>query len=206
MERAKSINPFEHGDVYTTLMYAEPFKQALRDSGYDVIFGSARRDEEATRAEERSVSVRSGIQSWEPRSQRPELWRRFNWRWVPGEMIRAYPISHSTEHDLWQWILRRGADQTPLNFARERPVVMCEGLCIVVDDPLRMRWLPGEQDRLEDMRFRTLGRWPVTRAEASGATTLATGVQVTEGALTSDRTGCIGNGRLLERQKGEGHL
>ena len=204
--RAQSINPFDHGDVYTTLMRTEPLKQALRDGGYDVIFGGARRDEETTRAKERIVSVRSPSQSWEPRSQRPELWRCFNWRRAPGETIRAFPLSNWTEHDLWHWIQLRGVDLVPLYLARERPVVMREGLRTVVDDPLRMRWLPGEQARLEKVRFRTLGCWPVTAAEASGADTLTAVVLATQGALMSERAGRIGDGGSLERQKREGYF
>ena len=204
--RAQSINPFDHGDAYTTLMRTEPLKQALRDGGYDVIFGGARRDEEASRAKERIVSVRSPSQSWEPRSQRPELWRCFNWQRAPGETIRAFPLSNWTEHDLWHWIVRRGVKLAPLYLARERPVVMREGLRIVVDDPRRMRWLPGEQARPEKVRFRTLGCWPVTAAEASGADTLAAVVLATQGALTSERSGRLGAGGSLERQKREGYF
>ena len=204
--RAQSINPFDHGDAYTTLMRTEPLKQALRDGGYDVIFGGARRDEEASRAKERIVSVRSPSQSWEPRSQRPELWRCFNWQRAPGETIRAFPLSNWTEHDLWHWIVRRGVELAPLYLARERPVVMREGLRIVVDDPRRMRWLPGEQARPEKVRFRTLGCWPVTAAEASGADTLAAVVLATQGALTSERAGRLGAGGSLERQKREGYF
>lgn len=204
--RAQSLNPFDHGDVYTTLMRTEPLKQALRDGGYDVIFGGARRDEEATRAKERIVSVRSASQSWEPRSQRPELWRCFNWQRAPGETIRAFPLSNWTEHDLWHWILQWGVDLVPLYLARERPVVMRGGLRIVVDDPRRMRWLPGEQARLEKVRFRTLGCWPVTAAEASHADTLPAVVQATRGAQTSERAGRLGDRGSLERQKREGYF
>ncbi len=204
--RAPSINPFDHGDAYTTRMRTEPLKQSLRDGGYDVIFGGARRDEEATRAKERIVSVRSPSQSWEPRSQRPELWRCFNWQRAPGETIRAFPLSNWTEHDLWHWILRRGVDLAPLYFARERPVVMRGGLRIVVDDPRRMRWLPGEQARLEKVRFRTLGCWPVTAAETSNADTVTAVIKATRGAQTSERAGRLGDGGSLERQKREGYF
>jgi sulfate adenylyltransferase subunit 2 len=204
--RAQSINPFDHGDVYTTMMRTEPLKQALRDGAYDVIFGGARRDEEATRAKERIVSVRSPSQRWEPRSQRPELWRCINWRRAPGETIRAFPLSNWTEQDLWHWILLRGVDLAPLYLARERPVVMRDGLRIMVDDPDRMRWHPGEQAILEMVRFRTLGCWPVTAAEASSADTLAAVVLETRAALSSERAGRIGDGGSLERQKREGYF
>lgn len=204
--RSQSINPFDHGDAYTTLMRTEPLKQALLDGGYDIIFGGARRDEEASRAKERIVSIRSPSQSWEPRSQRPELWRCFNWRRAPGETIRAFPLANWTEHDLWEWILRRGIDVAPLYLARERPVVMRAGLRIMVDDPVRMRWLDGEQARPERVRFRTLGCWPVTAAEASSADTLAAVVRAIHAAPTSERAGRIGDGGSLERQKREGYF
>ena len=204
--RAQSINPFEHGDVYTTLMRTEPLKQALRDGGYDVIFGGARRDEEASRAKERIVSVRSPSQSWEPRSQRPELWHCFNWRHTRGETLRVFPLSNWTEQDLWAWIAHREIELAPLYLARERPVVMREGLRIVVDDPARMHWLPGEQLRQEKVRFRTLGCWPVTAAEPSDAETLDAVMTATLASRRSERAGRISDSRSLERQKREGYF
>jgi sulfate adenylyltransferase subunit 2 len=200
VDRAQSINAFEHGDVHITLMRIEPLKQALRDGGNDVIFVGARRDEETTRANERIVLLRSHSPSREPRSQRPELKRCFNWRWAPGATIRACPFSSSTGHDLRHWILWRGVGQAPLYLARERPVVMREGSRVVVDDPLRMRRLPCEQSRLEDVRFGTFGCWPATRANASSAGALVAFAQPTVGTLASDRTDRSGDGGSLERQ------
>jgi sulfate adenylyltransferase subunit 2 len=204
--RAQSINPFEHGDVYTTLMRTEPLKQALRDGGYDVIFGGARRDEEASRAKERIVSVRSPSQGWEPRAQRPELWRCFNWRRAPGETIRAFPLCNWTEQDLWNWIAHRRIELAPLYLARERPVVIRDGLRIVVDDPERMHWLPGERSHQENVRFRTLGCWPVTAAEPSRADTLAAVARETHASRQSERAGRISDSGSLERQKREGYF
>ena len=204
--RARGINPFEHGDAYTTLMRTDPLKQALSDGGYDVIFGGARRDEEASRAKERIVSVRSARQAWEPRSQRAELWNAFNWKLSPGETIRAFPLSNWTEQDLWAWIVMRDVGLAPSYFARARPVVTRDGQRIVVDDPDRMRWAPGEQATLEMVRFRTLGCWPVTAAQPSRADTLAAVVTELQASRWSERAGRIGDGGSLERQKREGYF
>ncbi|HEY6942059.1 sulfate adenylyltransferase subunit CysD, partial [Dokdonella sp.] len=165
--RAQGINPFDHGDVHTTLMRTEPLKRALDAGGYDVVFGGARRDEEASRAKERIVSVRSASHGWDPRAQRPEFGRHFNWRLCAGQTIRAFPLSNWTEQDIWTYILRRAIDLAPLYVARDRPVVMRDGMRIVVDDPARMRWNAGEQASIEPVRFRTLGCWPVTAAVPS---------------------------------------
>lgn len=204
--RARAINPFEHGDAYTTLMRTEPLKQALRDGGYDIIFGGARRDEEASRAKERIVSVRSPGQRWEPRSQRPEPWRCFNWRRGAGETIRAFPLSNWTEQDLWTWIVLRRIELAPLYLARERPVVLRQGLHIVVDDPHRMHWRPGERVTPEKVRFRTLGCWPVTAAQPSGAQTVTEVAAETLFARTSERAGRLSDEGSLERQKREGYF
>ncbi len=202
----QSINPFDHGDYYTTAMRTEPLKQALSAGGFDIVFGGARRDEEASRAKERIVSVRNSHQSWDPKSQRPELWRCFNWRLSPGESIRAFPLSNWTEQDLWIYILLRGIELAPLYLAQERTVVVRDGLRIVVDDPDRMRWRDGEQMELEMVRFRTLGCWPVTAAEPSRAATIADVVAETLAAKNSERRGRIGDGGSLERQKREGYF
>lgn len=204
--RAQAINPFEHGDFYTTTMRTGPLKEALAAGGFDIIFGGARRDEEASRAKERVVSVRNANHGWEPRAQRPEPWRCFNWRLSAGQTIRAFPLSNWTEQDLWHYILVRRIDLAPLYLARDRPVVLRGDLRIVVDDPSRMRWNAGEQARIETVRFRTLGCWPVTAAEPSRATTLAEVVEETLGARSSERRGRIGDGGSLERQKREGYF
>lgn len=204
--RAQSINPFDHGDYYTTAMRTEPLKQALTAGGYDIVFGGARREEEASRAKERIVSVRNANHSWEPRSQRPEFWRCFNWRLSAGESIRAFPLSNWTEQDLWTYILLRDIELAPLYLARERPVVMRDGMRIVVDDPSRMRWKKGEEAKLERVRFRTLGCWPVTAAEPSRAATLTDVLSETLAAQSSERRGRIGDAGSLERQKREGYF
>ena len=204
--RAQSINPFDHGDLYTTVMRTEPLKAALAEGGYDIIFGGARRDEEASRAKERIVSVRNRSQGWEPRQQRPELWRCFNWRLSPGESIRAFPLSNWTERDLWTYILARAIELAPLYLARERPVVHRGGMRIVVDEPHRMRWTDAEEAVPEMVGFRTLGCWPVTAADTSTADTMEAVVMETLSARTSERRGRIGDGGSLERQKREGYF
>ena len=204
--RAQSINPFDHGDVYTIMMRTEPLKKALSDGGYDVIFGGARRDEDASRAKERIVSVRNRHHGWEPRLQRPELWRCYNWRLTPGETIRAFPLSNWTEQDLWAYILARQLELAPLYFARTRGDVLRGGQPIVVDDPDRMRWLPGDELTLMKVRFRTLGCWPVTAAIFSSATTLQAVVEEALAVRTSERSGRISDGGSLERQKREGYF
>jgi len=204
--RAENINPFDHGDGYTTIMRTEPLKEALTDGGFDIVFGGARRDEEASRAKERIVSVRSANHGWDPRSQRPEPWRRFNWRLSAGQTIRAFPLSNWTEQDLWFYILLRNIELAPLYLARERPVVLRDGMRIVVDDPSRMRWRNGEEAQIESVRFRTLGCWPVTAAEPSRAATLAEVLSETLSAQSSERRGRIGDAGSLENQKRQGYF
>lgn len=204
--RSQGINPFDHGDHYTTVMRTEPLKQALVEGGYDVVFGGARRDEEASRAKERIVSVRSAKQGWDPKAQRPEFWRCFNWRLSAGESIRTFPLSNWTEQDLWIYILLREIELAPLYLARERSVVTRDGKRIVVDDAQRMRWREGESASTETVRFRTLGCWPVTAAEPSDAATIIEVVQETLISRSSERRGRLGDSRSLERQKREGYF
>lgn len=204
--RRLGMNPFDHGDAYTTVMRTEALKQALDTGGYDVIFGGARRDEEATRAKERIASVRSAGHVWDPRNQRPELWRCFNWRLTPGQTIRAYPLSNWTERDLWAYILARGIGLAPLYFAAERTVLKRDGMHIVVDEPERMRWRKGDVTQIERVRFRTLGCWPVTAADPSGAGDILAVMDETLRAGTSERRGRISDSGSLERQKREGYF
>lgn len=204
--RAQGINPFDHLDYYTTTMRTGALTQALTAAGFDVVFGGARRDEEASRAKERIVSVRSASHGWEPRSQRPELWRCFNWRLCAGQTIRAFPLSNWTERDVWIYILLREIELVPLYLARERPVVLRDGMRIVVDDPSRMRWRNGEEAQPETVRFRTLGCWPVTAAEPSHALTITDVVAETLTAHSSERRGRIGDAGSLERSKREGYF
>lgn len=204
--RQHGINPFEHGNYYVTAMRTEALKQALDAGRHDVIFGGARRDEEATRAKERIVSVRNERHGWDPRNQRPELWRCYNWRRSPGQSLRVFPLSNWTEQDLWAYILAREIELAPLYFARDRLVVERDGMRIVVDDPARMRWRSRETAIKENVRFRTLGCWPVTAAHPSDAADLASVVWETLQARTSERLGRISDSGSLEAQKREGYF
>jgi sulfate adenylyltransferase subunit 2 len=207
--RESGVNPFDHGDYYTTAMRTEPLKQALDEGGYDVIFGGARRDEEKSRAKERIVSVRNEQHGWDPRQQRPELWRLYNTRLTRGQTARIFPLSNWTELDIWCYALVHRIPLVPLYYAAERPVVDRDGTLIVVDDPARMRFRAGEQTRLAEVRFRTLGCWPVTGAIVSDARELEGVVRETVSASASERRGRLGDaeaGGSLERQKREGYF
>lgn len=204
--RAQGINPFEHGDVYTTLMRTDALKQGLDAHGFDVIFGGARRDEEVARAKERVVSLRDARHGWEPRSQRPELWHLYNFNVDRDESLRVYPLSNWTEADLWAWILLRGIELAPLYHAAEREVVERDGTLIVVDDAQRMHWAPGEVSTRRRVRFRTLGCWPVTGAVESEATSVADIMKETLGERRSERMGRVSDGGSLEAQKRAGYF
>ncbi len=166
------INPFDHGSQkYTTVMKTQALLQALNAGGYDAAFGGARRDEEKSRAKERIYSFRDAYGQWDPKNQRPELWNLYNGMIKLGETIRAFPLSNWTELDIWLYIHLENIPIVPLYFADKRPVVERDGALIMVDDdriPLR----PGEEPRLEQVRFRTLGCYPLTGAMHSSATTL----------------------------------
>jgi len=204
--RARGLNPFDHGDVYTTVMRTEALKQALDQGGYDIIFGGARRDEEKTRAKERIVSVRDAQHVWEPRAQRPELWMTHNWRRRPGQTIRAYPLSNWTEKDIWAYIKAHDVPVASLYLARRRTVVERSGAIIAVDDPDRMSWREGELSYEKTVRFRTLGCWPVTAAVASEADTLDQVIIETLDSEMSERQGRIGDDGSLENQKRQGYF
>lgn len=204
--RARGINPFEHDDRYTTIMRTEPLKAAIDAGGYDVIFGGARRDEEASRAKERVVSVRDVHHGWEPRRQRPELWNLYNWHHDRGETLRAYPLSNWTEADLWSWIVLRGIELAPLYYAAERDVVERDGTLIVVDEPERMPWAPEEKTTRRMVRFRTLGCWPVTGAVESTAADTFTIMRETLSASNSERMGRVSDEGSLEAQKRAGYF
>ncbi|MGN6152336.1 MAG: sulfate adenylyltransferase subunit CysD [Lysobacteraceae bacterium] len=207
--RAAGINPFDHGDRYTTIMRTDPLKTALDAGGYDVIFGGARRDEERSRAKERVVSVRNEAHAWDPRQQRPELWQLYNLRLGKGQSARVFPLSNWTEADIWAYALRRGIELAPLYFAERLPVVERGGTYIVVDDESRMRFEPGETVQMRSVRFRTLGCWPVTGAIASEAKDLATVALETLGAQVAERQGRISDGEdggSLELKKREGYF
>ena len=207
--RAAGINPFDHGDRYTLVMRTEPLKTALDAGGYDIIFGGARRDEEKSRAKERIVSVRGAGHTWEPRQQRPELWRLYNTQLGKGQTARVFPLSNWTEADIWAYTLLHKIELAPLYYAEPRQVVRRAGAFIVVDDESRMRFQPGENVHTKTVRFRTLGCWPVTGAVESDATDLAAVVYETLNASSSERQGRISDGEdggSLEQKKREGYF
>ncbi|MGC8518520.1 MAG: sulfate adenylyltransferase subunit CysD [Steroidobacteraceae bacterium] len=207
--RAAGINPFEHGDRYTTVMRTDALKSALDLGRYDVILGGARRDEERSRAKERVVSVRGPQHTWDPRRQRPELWSLFNFRLGMQETARVFPLSNWTELDVLAYALAYGVELAPLYFARPRWVLERDARLIVVDEPQRMRLGPGEILEERRVRFRTLGCWPVTAAEESDAETLAAVLEQTLRSPRSERSGRLGDrdaGGSLEQQKRDGYF
>ena len=207
--RAAGVNPFDHGDRYTAIMRTEPLKTALDEGDYDIIFGGARRDEEKSRAKERIVSVRGTGHSWDPRQQRPELWRLYNMGLVKGQTARVFPLSNWTETDIWSYALLKNIELAPLYYAAPRPVVQRSGAFIVVDDNSRMQFQPGDRIATRKVRFRTLGCWPVTGAIESEAADLQAVVDETLRASSSERQGRISDGEdggSLEQKKREGYF
>jgi sulfate adenylyltransferase subunit 2 len=206
---ARGVDPFRSGSaVHTQVMKTEGLKQALDTWGFDAAFGGARRDEEKSRAKERIFSHRTASHAWDPRSQRPELWRVFNTRIGPGESMRVFPLSNWTELDVWQYIAAEGIPVVPLYFAAERPVVKRNGALIMVDDE-RMPLDPGEQPELQRVRFRTLGCYPLTGAIPSDATTLDDIVAELLASKVSERQGRVidQDGQAsMERKKREGYF
>ncbi len=187
--RAQGINPFTHGSrVHTDVMKTQALKQALELHGFDAAFGGARRDEERSRAKERVYSFRDRHHRWDPKNQRPELWNLYNGRIHKGESIRVFPLSNWTELDVWQYIYLEKIPIVPLYLAAERPVVERDGTLIMVDDE-RMPLAPGETPRMEWVRFRTLGCYPLTGAIRSHATTLPEIIQEMLLARHSERQG-----------------
>ncbi len=169
---AENINPFDHGsNKYTSIMKTQALLQALNKGGYDAAFGGARRDEERSRAKERIYSFRDRYGQWDPKNQRPELWSLYNGKLMKGESIRAFPLSNWTELDIWLYIYLEKIAIVPLYFAAERPVVERSGQLLMVDDE-RLPLNPGEKPRMEKVRFRTLGCYPLTGAIKSDAATL----------------------------------
>jgi len=192
----EGINPFDHGsNVHTHIMKTVALRQALDKYGFDAAFGGARRDEEKSRAKERIFSFRTANHTWDPKNQRPEMWKIYNTRVAPGESIRVFPLSNWTELDIWQYILQEEIPIVPLYFARKRPVVDRGGMQIMVDDD-RMKLQPGERVEERMVRFRTLGCYPLTGAIESGATTLEDIVSEMLTARTSER-----QGRLIDRDE-----
>ncbi|MBY0566606.1 MAG: sulfate adenylyltransferase subunit CysD [Hyphomonadaceae bacterium] len=204
--RRLALHPERDGAHYTRVMRTEALKQALDAHRFDVVFGGARRDEEKTRAKERIVSVRNAQHGWDPRKQRPELWSNYNWRRGAGETLRVFPLSNWTEDDIWTYICTRRVPLAPLYFAAPRPVVARQGALIVVDDPARMIWRTGETAAQRQVRFRTLGCWPVTAAIESAAASAEAIIAETRAARLSERQGRISDQGSLEALKREGYF
>jgi sulfate adenylyltransferase subunit 2 len=207
--QAQGINPFTHGSaIHTDIWKTQGLIQALDKYGFDAAFGGARRDEEKSRAKERIFSFRSAQHRWDPKNQRPELWRLYNTRKHPGESIRVFPISNWTELDVWQYIHLEQIPIVPLYFSQLRPVVQREGGLIMVDDE-RMPLRPGEVPMQKKVRFRTLGCYPLTGAVESEADTLAGIIQEMLLARTSERQGRVidhDSAGSMEKKKQEGYF
>ena len=205
----KNINPFDHGSaLHTDITKTDGLKQALDKYNFDVVFGGARRDEEKSRAKERIFSFRTKTHRWDPKNQRPELWNLFNTRKSKGESIRVFPLSNWTELDIWQYIYQEGIPVVPLYFAKERPVVMREGMILMVDDD-RFRLLPGEEIQTRKVRFRTLGCYPLTGAIESDAETLPDIIMELINVRSSERQGRAIDADAsasMEKKKQEGYF
>ena len=204
----QGINPFDHGSAYTDIMKTQALKQALNKYGFTAAFGGGRRDEEKSRAKERIFSFRNSAHAWDPKNQRPEMWKLYNTKINKGESIRVFPISNWTEKDIWQYIKRENIDIVPLYFAAPRPVVVRDGNIIMVDDerfPLR----EGEKPEIKSVRFRTLGCYPLTGGIESTATTLDEIIDETLSAVSSERTSRVIDNEAagsMERRKREGYF
>ena len=205
----KGVGPFTHGSaLHTQIMKTEALKQALEAHGFDAAFGGARRDEEKSRAKERIFSFRNAQHRWDPKNQRPELWKLYNARKGKGESIRVFPLSNWTELDVWQYIYQEGIEIVPLYFAKERPVVMRDGQIIMVDDG-RMPLKPGETPEMRLVRFRTLGCYPLTGAIESSASTLEEIIQEMLVTTSSERHGRVidhDQSASMEKKKQEGYF
>ncbi|MCG6118369.1 MAG: sulfate adenylyltransferase subunit CysD [Aquimonas sp.] len=206
---AAGINPITHGSaLHTDVMKTQALRQALDAGKFDAAFGGARRDEEASRAKERILSHRSAGHRWEPKRQRPELWRQYNLQHAPGESFRVFPLSNWTEFDVWQYIAREGIEVVPLYFAQPRPVVQRSGQWIMVDDE-RLPLQPGERPEQRWVRFRTLGCYPLTGAVESRAENLAEVLSEMRTSRRSERQGRLidsDGAASMERKKQEGYF
>jgi sulfate adenylyltransferase subunit 2 len=205
----KNINPFTHGSaVHTDIWKTQGLKQALDKYGFDAAFGGARRDEEKSRAKERVFSFRTAQHRWDPKNQRPELWRLYNARKHRGESIRVFPLSNWTELDIWQYLYLEKVPIVPLYYSKVRPVVERDGALIMVDDE-RMPLRPGEKPMMKKVRFRTLGCYPLTGAVESNAETLAEVIHEIAAARTSEREGRVidhDQPSSMEAKKQEGYF
>jgi sulfate adenylyltransferase subunit 2 len=207
--RARGVSPIASGSsVHTQVMKTEGLRQAMDKWRFDAAFGGARRDEEKSRAKERIFSHRSASHTWDPRNQRPELWRLFNTRIKPGESMRVFPLSNWTELDVWEYIRAENIPVVPLYFAKERPVVERDGALIMVDDE-RLPLKPGETPMMTRVRFRTLGCYPLTGAVLSDADTLDAIIDEMRASTTSERQGRMidhDESGSMEKKKREGYF
>ena len=202
------INPFDHGSAYTDIMKTQALKQALDKYGFTAAFGGGRRDEEKSRAKERIFSFRNENHAWDPKNQRPEMWKLYNSKINKKEEVRVFPLSNWTETDIWQYIRRENIEIPSLYFAKERPVVYRDGNIIMVDDD-RMKLLPGEEVVTKSVRFRTLGCYPLTGGCESTASTLDEIIDETLSAVSSERTTRVIDNEAagsMERRKREGYF
>ena len=205
---AKGINPFDHGAAYTDIMKTQALKQALDLYGFTAAFGGGRRDEEKSRAKERIFSFRNENHGWDPKNQRPEMWKLYNTRINKGESIRVFPLSNCTEKEIWQYIKRENIEIVPLYYAKMRPVIERDGNIIMVDDD-RLKLRPGEKIEQKMVRFRTLGCYPLTGGIESQADTLDAIIEETLGAVSSERTSRVidhEEAGSMERRKREGYF
>ena len=204
----QGINPFDHGSAYTDIMKTQALKQALDKYGFTAAFGGGRRDEEKSRAKERIFSFRNENHAWDPKNQRPEMWKLYNSRIKKGQEVRVFPLSNWTEKDIWQYIKRENIEIPSLYFAKERPVVYRDGNIIMVDDD-RMKFRPGEEIQMKSVRFRTLGCYPLTGGVESTADTLDEIIDETLSAVSSERTTRVIDNEAagsMERRKREGYF
>ena len=204
----QGINPFDHGSAYTDIMKTQALKQALDKYGFTAAFGGGRRDEEKSRAKERIFSFRNENHAWDPKNQRPEMWKLYNSRIKKGQEVRVFPLSNWTEKDIWQYIKRENIEIPSLYFAKERPVVYRDGNIIMVDDD-RMKLRPGEKIQMKSVRFRTLGCYPLTGCVESTADTLDEIIDETLSAVSSERTTRVIDNEAagsMERRKREGYF
>jgi len=204
----QGVNPFDYGSSYTDIMKTQALKEGLNKYGFTAAFGGGRRDEEKSRAKERIFSFRNEAQAWDPKNQRPEMWKLYNTKIKKGESMRVFPISNWTENDIWQYIKREEIDIVPLYFAKERPFVRRDGNIIMVDDD-RLKLLPGEKIEHKNIRFRTLGCYPLTGGIESDANTLDEIIEETLSAVSSERTTRVIDSEevgSMERRKREGYF
>jgi sulfate adenylyltransferase subunit 2 len=202
------INPFDHGAAYTDIMKTQALRDALDKYKFTAAFGGARRDEEKSRAKERVFSFRDENHTWDPKNQRPEVWKLYNTKIKKGESMRVFPISNWTEKDIWAYIKQENIEIVPLYFAKKRPIVIRDGNLIMVDDD-RMKLKPGEKIEDLSVRFRTLGCYPLTGGVESIASTLDEIVDETLAAIYSERTSRVidkDGANSMERKKREGYF